>query len=108
MHSDEKATLLYPSKMLYPTVLPLMSMFDAFFHDGANTRRRLKVFYLVFGAYVALHRSLLTCGLPRNLQHLYLGALPAMDVPPSHWLVDHVPCCSEQRNRLPSVRWKQR
>ena len=40
--------------MLYPSVLPLMSMFDAFFHDSANVRRRLKVFYIVFGTYVAL------------------------------------------------------
>lgn len=29
-------------------------MFDAFFHDGANVHRRLKVFYIVFGAYAAL------------------------------------------------------
>ncbi|KAG9318820.1 OPT oligopeptide transporter protein-domain-containing protein [Chiua virens] len=41
--------LLYPSKMLYPSVLPLISMFDAFFRDGANNRRRLQVFYIVFG-----------------------------------------------------------
>ncbi|KAG9318821.1 OPT oligopeptide transporter protein-domain-containing protein [Chiua virens] len=45
-----RPTLLYPSKMLYPLVLPLISMFDAFFHDGANNRRRLRVFYFVFGA----------------------------------------------------------
>ncbi|KAG8217852.1 OPT oligopeptide transporter protein-domain-containing protein [Butyriboletus roseoflavus] len=45
-----RSTLLYPSKMLYPSILPLMSMLDIFFRDGANTRRRLKVFYLVFGA----------------------------------------------------------
>ena len=43
--------------MLYPNVLPLMSMLDAFFHDGVNARRRLKVFYIVFGAYVALLRA---------------------------------------------------
>ncbi|KAF8447559.1 OPT oligopeptide transporter protein-domain-containing protein [Boletus edulis BED1] len=42
--------LLYPSKMLYPTVLPLISMFDAFFRDGATERRKLKAFYIVFGA----------------------------------------------------------
>ncbi|KAF8136746.1 OPT oligopeptide transporter [Boletus edulis] len=42
--------LLYPSKMLYPGVLPLISMFDAFFRDGSTARRKLKVFYIVFGA----------------------------------------------------------
>ncbi|KAG6376474.1 OPT oligopeptide transporter protein-domain-containing protein [Boletus reticuloceps] len=41
--------LLYPSKMLYPSVLPLISMFDAFFRDGATARRKLKTFYIVFG-----------------------------------------------------------
>ncbi|KAH9083789.1 OPT oligopeptide transporter protein-domain-containing protein [Lactarius deliciosus] len=30
--------LLYPSKMLYPGVLPLVSMFDAFYQEG-NTRK---------------------------------------------------------------------
>ncbi|KAF8124327.1 OPT oligopeptide transporter protein-domain-containing protein [Boletus edulis] len=42
--------LLYPSKMLYPGVLPLISMFDAFFRDGSTARRKLKAFYIVFGA----------------------------------------------------------
>ncbi|KAF9246166.1 OPT oligopeptide transporter protein-domain-containing protein [Melanogaster broomeanus] len=45
-----RSILLYPSKMLYPGVLPLISMFDAFYRDGAVARRRLKVFYMVFGA----------------------------------------------------------
>ncbi|KAF8271274.1 OPT oligopeptide transporter [Lactarius quietus] len=47
--------LLYPSKMLYPGVLPLVSMFDSFFKEG-NTRhsegnkKRLKLFYAAFSA----------------------------------------------------------
>ncbi|KAI9570474.1 OPT oligopeptide transporter [Boletus coccyginus] len=45
-----RSTLLYPSKMLYPGILPLISMFDAFFRDGSTARRKLKVFYFVFGA----------------------------------------------------------
>ncbi|KAF8833285.1 OPT superfamily oligopeptide transporter [Paxillus ammoniavirescens] len=45
-----RSTLLYPSKMLYPGVLPLISMFDAFFQNGATARRKLTVFYMVFGA----------------------------------------------------------
>ncbi|KAF7973862.1 hypothetical protein HWV62_14070 [Athelia sp. TMB] len=40
--------LLYPSKMLYPGVLPLVSMFDAFFHDGANATKKLRLFYIAF------------------------------------------------------------
>ncbi|KAG1877966.1 OPT oligopeptide transporter protein-domain-containing protein [Suillus subalutaceus] len=45
-----RGILLYPSKMLYPSVLPLLSMFDAFYRDGIEARRRLKVFYFVFTA----------------------------------------------------------
>ncbi|KAG2041638.1 OPT oligopeptide transporter protein-domain-containing protein [Suillus americanus] len=45
-----RGILLYPSKMLYPGVLPLLSMFDAFYRDGIEARRRLKVFYFVFTA----------------------------------------------------------
>ncbi|KAI0049000.1 OPT oligopeptide transporter [Auriscalpium vulgare] len=41
--------LLYPTKMLYPGVLPLVSMFDAFFRDGANNKKKLKLFYWAFG-----------------------------------------------------------
>lgn len=40
------AILLYPSKMLYPGVLPLVSMFDAFFKDGANATKKLRLFYI--------------------------------------------------------------
>ncbi|KAF8120920.1 OPT oligopeptide transporter protein-domain-containing protein [Boletus edulis] len=45
-----RPTLLYPSKMLYPSILPLASMLDAFFCDGPAARHRLRVFYFVFGA----------------------------------------------------------
>ncbi|KAG0699662.1 OPT oligopeptide transporter protein-domain-containing protein [Suillus ampliporus] len=45
-----RGILLYPSKMLYPGVLPLLSMFDAFYRDGFEARRKLKVFYVVFAA----------------------------------------------------------
>ncbi|EIW85092.1 OPT oligopeptide transporter [Coniophora puteana RWD-64-598 SS2] len=43
-----RTTLLYPSKMLYPAVLPLISMFDALYLDGAVARKKLKVFYICF------------------------------------------------------------
>ena len=80
-------------------------MFGAFFHDGVNARRRLKVFYLVFGAYVIL-LVLLIGGLVQNHQDLYLGTLSRMDISPSHRLVDHLPCCTDQCNGLSSVRWQ--
>ncbi|KZP23288.1 OPT superfamily oligopeptide transporter [Athelia psychrophila] len=41
--------LLYPSKMLYPGVLPLVSMFDALFKDGTNATKKLRLFYIAFG-----------------------------------------------------------
>ncbi|KAG1841045.1 OPT oligopeptide transporter [Suillus subluteus] len=45
-----RSILLYPSKMLYPGVLPLLSMFDALFEGGMAARRKLRVFYIVFTA----------------------------------------------------------
>ncbi|OJA15602.1 hypothetical protein AZE42_10123 [Rhizopogon vesiculosus] len=43
-----RSVLLYPSKMLYPGVLPLLSMFDAFYEGGMAARKKLRVFYVVF------------------------------------------------------------
>jgi hypothetical protein len=40
--------LLYPSKMLYPGVLPLLSMFDALYEGGMAARKTLRIFYMVF------------------------------------------------------------
>jgi OPT family small oligopeptide transporter len=40
--------LLYPSKMLYPGILPLVSMLDAFFKDGSNATKKLRLFYIAF------------------------------------------------------------
>ncbi|KAG2059197.1 OPT superfamily oligopeptide transporter [Suillus hirtellus] len=45
-----RGILLYPSKMLYPTVLPLLSMFDALYEGGMEARKKLRVFYMVFAA----------------------------------------------------------
>ncbi|KAN0091066.1 OPT oligopeptide transporter domain containing protein [Tylopilus felleus] len=45
-----RSVLLYPSKMLYPLVLPLISMFDALYEGGQAARRKLRMFYYVFGA----------------------------------------------------------
>ncbi|KAJ8581552.1 OPT superfamily oligopeptide transporter [Rhizopogon salebrosus TDB-379] len=43
-----RGILLYPSKMLYPGVLPLLSMFDALYEGGMAARKKLRVFYIVF------------------------------------------------------------
>ena len=48
--SESSAILLYPTKMLYPVVLPLISMFDAFYRDVAQSGKKLKMFYIVFFA----------------------------------------------------------
>lgn len=49
------AVLLYPSKMLYPGILPLVSMLDAFFNDASGVRKKFRVFWMVFGVYVGLY-----------------------------------------------------
>ncbi|KAF8271942.1 OPT oligopeptide transporter protein-domain-containing protein [Lactarius quietus] len=50
-----RPVLLYPSKMLYPGILPLVSMFDAFFKEGStmhseSNKKKLKLFYVAFFA----------------------------------------------------------
>ena len=47
--------LLYPSKMLYPGVLPLTSMLDALFKDAAGAQRKLKLFWIAFFWLVSRH-----------------------------------------------------
>ncbi|KAE9405207.1 OPT superfamily oligopeptide transporter [Gymnopus androsaceus JB14] len=45
-----RGSLLYPSKMLYPAAVPLVSMFDTLYkdhHTGAN-RKKFKLFWIVF------------------------------------------------------------
>jgi len=52
-----QAILVYPSKMLYPSIIPLVSVLNAF-HDKSSAsqyeynKKRLRVFYFVFLAYV--------------------------------------------------------
>jgi OPT family oligopeptide transporter len=43
-----RSVLLYPSKMLYPLTLPLITMLDALFRDAAAAQRKLKVFWIAF------------------------------------------------------------
>jgi len=40
--------LLYPSKMLYPSVLPLLSMFNALYEGRMAAQKKLRIFYMVF------------------------------------------------------------
>ncbi|KZO97758.1 OPT superfamily oligopeptide transporter [Calocera viscosa TUFC12733] len=46
-----RSILLYPTRMLYPGVLPLISMFDAFYGTNKHEiRPKLKLFYIAFFA----------------------------------------------------------
>ncbi|THH03265.1 hypothetical protein EW145_g6393 [Phellinidium pouzarii] len=45
-----RSILLYPSKMLYPGVLPLVSMFDALFNNDKSAKKKLRLFYIAFFA----------------------------------------------------------
>ena len=56
-YPSHAAILLYPSKMLYPGILPLVSMFDTLFKDAAAAQRRLKLFWIAFFWLVASHTN---------------------------------------------------
>ncbi|KAJ7475997.1 OPT oligopeptide transporter protein-domain-containing protein [Mycena latifolia] len=43
-----RPVLLYPSKMLYPGVLPLVSMFDALYKDAVGAGKKLRLFWIAF------------------------------------------------------------
>ncbi|KAJ6531964.1 OPT oligopeptide transporter protein-domain-containing protein [Mycena capillaripes] len=43
-----RSVLLYPSKMLYPGVLPLVAMFDSLYKDAANSSKKLRLFWIAF------------------------------------------------------------
>ena len=44
------AALLYPSKMLYPPIIPLVSMLDALFRSATAASKKLRVFWITFFA----------------------------------------------------------
>ncbi|KAG6862465.1 hypothetical protein C0995_000011 [Termitomyces sp. Mi166 len=45
--------LLYPSKMLYPGILPLASMLDTFFKESSSgVKKKFRIFWIVFGVVV--------------------------------------------------------
>ena len=87
------AILLYPSKMLYPGILPLVSMFDTLFKDVAAAQRKLKLFWIAFFGLVTLAElnSLLSLNL---WQHLFLGDSPGVDVPSSYRIFNFLHCKS--------------
>ncbi|KAJ7031291.1 OPT oligopeptide transporter protein-domain-containing protein [Mycena alexandri] len=43
-----RSVLLYPSKMLYPSVLPLVAMFDSLYKDVEGSRKKLRLFWIAF------------------------------------------------------------
>ncbi|KAJ7261805.1 OPT oligopeptide transporter protein-domain-containing protein [Mycena haematopus] len=43
-----RSVLLYPSKMLYPGVLPLVAMFDSLYKDAAGANKKLRLFWIAF------------------------------------------------------------
>lgn len=55
-----QAILVYPSKMLYPSIIPLVSMLNAFHNKPSASqyevnKKRLRIFYFAFLAYVLHH-----------------------------------------------------
>jgi OPT oligopeptide transporter protein len=45
-----RSTLVYPSAMLYPQNIPVASLMESLHLDHKVVRKRLKVFYICFGA----------------------------------------------------------
>ncbi|KAJ6513070.1 OPT oligopeptide transporter protein-domain-containing protein [Mycena sanguinolenta] len=43
-----RSVLLYPSKMLYPGVLPLVAMFDSLYKDAESANKKLRLFWIAF------------------------------------------------------------
>lgn len=43
-----RETLVYPTKMLYPMNLPLTSLLETLHRDKAETKQRLRLFYILF------------------------------------------------------------
>jgi hypothetical protein len=64
-----QAILVYPSKMLYPSIVPLGSVLDAFHNKRSASqyecnKKRLRMFYFAFLAFVLHHVTVsqfLTC-----------------------------------------------
>ncbi|KAJ7261713.1 OPT oligopeptide transporter protein-domain-containing protein [Mycena haematopus] len=47
-----RSVLLYPSKMLYPGVLPLVAMYDSLYEDTASANKKLRLFWIAFTVYI--------------------------------------------------------
>jgi hypothetical protein len=45
-----KHTMIYPSKMLYPSNIPTASLLDNLHRDRIVTRKRMRIFYIGFVA----------------------------------------------------------
>jgi hypothetical protein len=103
------AVLLYPSKMLYPDILPLVTMLDALFKDAAASQRKLKVFWIAFFWLVACQFRVAeenwTYHSLNLRQHLFLGDSSGVDVPTSHRIVNILPCQSKLARLHPNL-WR--
>jgi hypothetical protein len=45
-----RSTLLWPTKMLYPANLPITTVLETLHRDKSETKKRLKVFWIIFVA----------------------------------------------------------
>jgi hypothetical protein len=43
-----QSTLVYPSKMLYPSNIPVASLLENLHRDRASTKKKMRVFYYCF------------------------------------------------------------
>jgi hypothetical protein len=76
--------------MLYPDILPLVTMFDALFKDVVASQRKLKVFWIGFIWLVMCHFA--EENRAYSSQHLFLGDASGVDLPSSHRIVSILPC----------------
>jgi hypothetical protein len=89
--------------MLYPDILPLVTMFDALFKDAVASQRKLKVFWIAFFWLVIWHFA--EENRTYSLQHLFLGDTSGVDVPSSHRIFNILPCQSRVA-RLHASLWR--
>jgi hypothetical protein len=77
--------------MLYPRVLPLVSMLEVLFKDASAAKKKFRLFWIAFFGYVDIAEIFLTL-LTQAEQDLYLGTLPRMDLPPFDWIFHFLHC----------------
>lgn len=81
--------LLYPSKMLYPGVLPLVAMFDSLYKDAAGSSKKLRLFWIAFIVYLFF---LFCASISHDDQNIFMGNSPGVDVPFAYGIFHLLPC----------------